>query len=91
MPPKVQPRFDPTVNLGHLLTFMGFILAGYAAFTAVKSELSNVGVRVAGMEKQVDRITEVLVITATAQAEIVELRRRLDRLENNSKREDVSR
>jgi hypothetical protein len=76
-----KPRFDPTVNLGHLLTFLGFILAGYAAFTAVKSELSAVGVRVAGMEKQVDRITEVLVLNATMQAEVVELRRRLDRID----------
>jgi hypothetical protein len=81
MPQEVKPRFDPTVNLGHLLTFLGFILAGYAAFTAVKSELSNQGVRVAAMEKQVERITEVLVITATSQAEITELRRRLDRIE----------
>jgi hypothetical protein len=78
-----KPRFDPTVNLGHLLTFLGFILAGYAAFTAVKSELSAVGVRVAGMEKQVDRITEVLVLNATMQAEVVELRRRLDRIDTS--------
>jgi hypothetical protein len=86
MPQEVKPRFDPTVNLGHLLTFFGFILAGYAAFTAVKSELSTQGVRVASMEKQVERITEVMVITATSQSEITELRRRLDRLENAKQR-----
>jgi hypothetical protein len=76
-----RPRFDPTINLGHLLTFLGFIAAGYGAFTAVKSELSTVAVRVAGMEKQIDRLTEVLVLTAKTQVEITELRRRLDRVE----------
>ena len=33
---RVDPRkvrFDPTVNLGHLLTFAGFIIAIFAAWT----------------------------------------------------------
>jgi hypothetical protein len=81
MPQEVKPRFDPTINLGHMLTFMGFLMTGYAAFTAVRSELTTVAVRVAGMEKQVDRLTEVLVLTAQTQVEIMELRRRLDRVE----------
>lgn len=25
-------RFDPTINLGHILTFAGFMVAGFAAY-----------------------------------------------------------
>lgn len=28
-------RFDPTVNAGHLLTFAGFILAGFVGWTTL--------------------------------------------------------
>ena len=28
-------RFDPTINAGHLLTFAGFILAGFVGWTAL--------------------------------------------------------
>jgi len=24
-----KPRFDPTINLGHVLTFVGFMIAGF--------------------------------------------------------------
>jgi hypothetical protein len=28
-------RFDPTINLGHVLTFAGFIVAGFGAYSAL--------------------------------------------------------
>lgn len=28
-------RFDPTINAGHLLTFAGFIIAGFAGWTTL--------------------------------------------------------
>lgn len=28
-------RFDPTINLGHLITFVGFLLAIFAAWTSL--------------------------------------------------------
>lgn len=32
--PQVKPgiRFDPTINLGHVLTFLGFLIAIFAAW-----------------------------------------------------------
>ena len=32
-------RFDPTVNLGHVLTFVGFILAGIGAWSTLDKRL----------------------------------------------------
>lgn len=36
-----QPRvrFDPTVNLGHVLTFVGFIVAGFGAWATLDKRL----------------------------------------------------
>lgn len=34
-----RPRFDPTINLGHLLTFAGFMAAGFGAWSTVDSRL----------------------------------------------------
>lgn len=28
-------RFDPTINAGHLLTFLGFIIAGFVGWTTL--------------------------------------------------------
>lgn len=33
-------RFDPTVNLGHVLTFIGFILTGFMAFQHLDKRVS---------------------------------------------------
>jgi hypothetical protein len=34
-PHSKRPRFDPTINLGHLLTFVGFMLAGFGAWSTL--------------------------------------------------------
>jgi hypothetical protein len=34
-----RPRFDPTINLGHLLTFAGFMLAGFGAWATLDKRL----------------------------------------------------
>lgn len=39
--PSAKPRisFDPTINLGHLLTFVGFLIAGLGAWTTLDKRL----------------------------------------------------
>ncbi|WP_288077873.1 hypothetical protein [Pseudomonas sp.] len=32
-------RFDPTVNLGHILTFLGFLLAGVAGWSTLDKRI----------------------------------------------------
>jgi len=34
-PPKSGIRFDPTVNLGHLITFVGFLVAIFTAWSTL--------------------------------------------------------
>lgn len=35
-----KPRFDPTINLGHILTFLGFITTGIGAYWTLDKRLS---------------------------------------------------
>ena len=39
--PPTKPRisFDPTINLGHLLTFAGFLIAGFGAWATLDKRL----------------------------------------------------
>lgn len=38
-PHSKRPRFDPTINLGHILTFIGFVSLGFGAWSTVDSRL----------------------------------------------------
>lgn len=35
-------RFDPTINLGHVLTFAGFMVAGFGAYGVMDKRLAIV-------------------------------------------------
>ncbi|AKJ28851.1 hypothetical protein [Caldimonas brevitalea] len=35
-----RPIFDPTVNLGHVLTFVGFIATGFLAYSTLDKRLA---------------------------------------------------
>ena len=37
---KKKVSFDPTVNLGHLLTFVGFLIAGAGAWSNLNTRLA---------------------------------------------------
>jgi hypothetical protein len=34
-PPERRIRFDGTINLGHILTFLGFLISGFVAWSAM--------------------------------------------------------
>jgi hypothetical protein len=86
-----KPRFDPTINLGHLLTFGGFILAGVGAWYGVKSEVANIEYRISSIDKTVERLTTnvekltaITVVTARQDEQIAAMRTRIDALERRA-------
>lgn len=86
-----RPRFDPTINLGHMLTFGGFILAGLGAWYGVKSEVANIEYRIGSIEKtaerltvNVEKLTAITVITARQDEQINAMRLRMDALERRA-------
>lgn len=35
-------QFDPTINLGHVLTFLGFVIMGFSAYTSLDKRVTVV-------------------------------------------------
>jgi hypothetical protein len=78
--PRSKPLFDPTINYGHVLTAISFIIAGAAGFFGVKAELWNVDQRVAKIEATLQQLANVVVLTARQDERLNAIERRLDRL-----------
>lgn len=38
--PRKRVQFDPTINLGHILTFVGFLLAGFGAWGNIDKRIT---------------------------------------------------
>ena len=76
-----KPRFDPTINYGHVLTAVSFITAGIGAYFGMSAELRNVDQRVAKIESTLHQLANVLVITARQDERLIAIERRVDRLE----------
>ncbi len=47
-------RFDPTVNLGHILTFLGFISLGIGAYQNLDKRVTVVEVRQVAQDRRDD-------------------------------------
>ena len=90
-----KPRFDPTVNLGHLITFMGFILAALGGWYTIKGDVAILGTRIENMEQTtsrltstVERLTTVITTDARQDERITAMERRID---TNERRLEASR
>ena len=55
-----RPRLDPTINYGHILTVISFIVAGVGAYFGVRGELVNVDLRVAKIESTLQQLANVV-------------------------------
>jgi uncharacterized protein involved in tellurium resistance len=57
-------RFDNTINLGHVLTFAGFIASGFAAYSTLDKRLTVNETRIPSIEQRLQeteaRTKEVL-------------------------------
>jgi len=77
------PRFDATINLGHVLTFIGFILAGAGAYYGVRIDLTAIGIRLGVVETQISKITELLITQSRQEERINQFERRLEKVERS--------
>jgi hypothetical protein len=80
---RSKPRFDPTINYGHIVTAGSFIVAGLAAFFGMKAELDSVDQRVAKIETTLQQLANVVVQTARQDERLNAIERRVDRLEQS--------
>jgi hypothetical protein len=78
---QARPRFDPTINYGHVLTVSSFLIAAASAYYGMRAELQNVDLRVAKIESTLQQVANVLVQSARQDEKMIAIERRLDRLE----------
>lgn len=76
-----KPLFDPTINYGHILTAVSFVVAGTAAFLGMRVELQNLDQRVAKIESTLQQLANVVVQSARQDERLNAMERRVDRLE----------
>jgi hypothetical protein len=76
-----KPRFDPTINYGHILTVISFVAAAAVAYFGMRAELHNVDYRVAKIENTLQQLANVIVLTARQDERLTAVERRVDRLE----------
>lgn len=83
-----RPKFDPTVNLGHVLSILSFIGMAVAAYYAMKSDIQSVELRMVTVEKttsdlanSMTRLTDVVVAAARQDERMNAFHARIDRLE----------
>jgi hypothetical protein len=81
---RSKPLFDPTINYGHILTAVSFIVAGTAAYYGMRAELLHVDQRVTKIESVLQQLTNVVVLTARQDEKLNAIERRVDRLEQAS-------
>ena len=73
--------FDPTINYGHVLTAVSFLLAGIGAYYGMRAELQSVDYRIAKIETTLQQLANVMVLTARQDERQIAIERRVDRLE----------
>lgn len=52
--PKRRVQFDPTINLGHVLTFVGFIATGSVAYFDLRERISMQEIRTIAVSAEID-------------------------------------
>jgi len=91
-PARAGIRFDPTLNIGHVLTVTVTLGTLATAYMGLKTDLSSLAGqqradaaaterRLAAVEASMARMTDILVADARQDGRILGLEKRVDRLE----------
>lgn len=83
-------KFDATINLGHMLTFAGFVIAGFTAWSTLDKRVTVIEER-AGFQAQIDRTQDAnlaanMAVIKESLGEIkLQVARVSERLDRNNK------
>lgn len=78
--------FDPTINLGHILTTVGLLFTLLVGGYGVMQTLGTVDLRLGIVEKQIVTISRLLESSIRMETEIDSLERRMSVLESKNTR-----
>lgn len=74
-------KFDATINLGHILTFLGFLLAGFTAWTTLDKRVVVLEARET-LQAVIDRNQDSTIASNTGQIKesLLEIKTQINRL-----------
>ena len=67
-------KLDKTITVGHILTFIGFLIAGGGAYAGAMSEMRSVSIRLQVVEKQIESLPQMLISASRQDERIITLR-----------------
>ena len=84
---KGKVKFDATINLGHILTFAGFILAGFTAWTTLDKRVTVIEER-ANTQAIIDRNQDTNLTTnmAAIRESLNEIKQQIARINDRQDR-----
>lgn len=74
-------KFDATINLGHVLTFVGFVIAGFTAWSTLDKRVTVIEER-ASLQALVDKNQDTILNASMVQIKesLSDIKGRIDRL-----------
>lgn len=74
-------KFDATINLGHVLTFVGFVIAGFTAWSTLDKRVTVIEER-ASLQALVDKNQDAILNASMVQIKesLSDIKGRIDRL-----------
>lgn len=80
MPEEFKPKFDATINLGHVLTFIGFIASIFVAWTTLDKRVTALEIH------QIHQIQRDDAQDAAVRDQLQAIRQSLQRIEDTQQR-----
>lgn len=74
--PRRRVAFDPTINLGHVLTFLGFMVAGFSAYSTLDKRVTLIESQMLTSNTQVrDQDSRLKEMLSDIRADVKDLQR----------------
>lgn len=74
--PRRRVAFDPTINLGHVLTFIGFMIAGFSAYSTLDKRVTLIESQMMTSNTQVrDQDSRLKEMVSDIRADVKDLQR----------------
>lgn len=73
--------WDPTINLGHLVTFAGFVIGGLGVVFTLRSQVKSLSGDMVDVKAELKKLSDVMIAIARQDEAFKSVNRRLDNLE----------
>lgn len=76
--------FDPSINLGQLVTFLGFVIGGLGVVFTLRSQVKVLSGDMVDVKQELKKLADVMIVLARQDEQFKSFGRRLDNLERNT-------